>query len=178
MAEARFPINEAERLFMLRALNLLDTPMEERFDRITRIVCNTLDVPIAAISLVDDTRQWFKSRQGMDACETSRKDAFCAHAILESGMLYVPDAREDSRFCDNPLVTGEPHLRFYAGMPITIRGAFNIGTLCAVDLTPRQLTDAQMKVLIDLAKIVESEISAISLYETHYHQSNPKVVKL
>ncbi len=168
MKEAAFPHNEAERLFILRALNLLDTPMEERFDRITRIVCNALNVPMAAITLVDDTRQWFKSSQGICVAETSRKDAFCAHAILESDMMLVPDASKDPRFHDNPLVTGDPYIRFYAGYPITVRNAFNIGTLCAIDNKSRQLTEAQKNIMQDLAQIVESEISAISLSETHY----------
>ncbi len=168
MQEAVFPNNEAERLFILRALNLLDTPIEERFDRITRIVCNALNVPIATITLIDDTRQWFKSGQGICVAETSRKDSFCAHAILENEMMIVPDASKDPRFHDNPLVISEPNIRFYAGIPITVRNAFNIGTLCAIDTRPRELTDAQRSIMHDLAKIVESEISAISLSETHY----------
>lgn len=153
---------------MLRTLNLLDTPMEERFDRIVRILCNALDVPIAAISLVDDVRQWFKASQGLCASETSRDSAFCAHAILEQEMLIVPDATKDPRFSGNPLVTGETNIRFYAGQPITVRGMFNIGTLCAIDTKPRVLTEGQKSIVRDLAKIAEAEISAISLAETHF----------
>lgn len=160
MKTAPFPQNEAERLFILRSLNLLDTPMEERFDRITRIVCNALGVSMATISLIDDTRQWFKSKQGIEAPETSRDIAFCSYTILQDDMLIVPDATKDDRFRDNPVVTSAPNVRFYAGVPIKIRNVLAIGTLCAIDNKPHEMTEAQKLVLQDLAKIVESEIAA------------------
>jgi GAF domain-containing protein len=160
MKTAPFPQNEAERLFILRSLNLLDTPMEERFDRITRIVCNALGVSMATISLIDDTRQWFKSKQGIEAAETSRDIAFCSYTILQDDMLIVPDATKDDRFKDNPVVTSAPNVRFYAGVPIKIRNVLAIGTLCAIDNKPHEMTEAQKLVLQDLAKIVESEIAA------------------
>ncbi len=172
MKVAAFPHNEAERLFILRSLNLLDTPIEERFDRITRIVCNALNVPMATITLLDDTRQWFKSKQGIDASETSRDHAFCAHAILQDDIMIVPDATKDERFFDNPLVTGDPNIRFYAGMPVKVRGVLNIGTLCAIGTQPTDLDSRQQQILQDLAKIVESEIAAMTLSDIYYKQKN------
>lgn len=103
--EAKLPQNEEQRLAVLRQLNILDTPIEERFERITRMVCRSLKVPIAAISIVDESRQWFKSIQGLNASETPREIAFCAHAILRDELLLVEDATQDERFADNPLVT-------------------------------------------------------------------------
>jgi GAF domain-containing protein len=174
MIQAAYPNNEAERLFILRTLNLLDTPLEERFDRITRILSNALEMPITALSLIDDVRQWFKSSQGLNVCETSRGNAFCAHAILHSDLMQVPDALQDPRFHDNPLVTSAPHIRFYAGQPIIIRKLFHIGTLCAIDTKPRELTEAQKNIMSDLARIVESEISLHSLSETHFDNMRKK----
>ena len=115
---------------------------------------------MATISLIDDTRQWFKSKQGIEAAETSRDIAFCAYTILQDDMLVVPDAIKDDRFKDNPVVTSAPNVRFYAGVPIKIRNVLAIGTLCAIDNKPRDLTPEQTLVLQDLAKIVESEIAA------------------
>src|SRR5882762_8461897 len=109
---------EARRQRALLALQLLDTPIEERFERITRAASRELRMPMAAISLVDRARQWFKSSRGIEACETGRDVSFCGHAILGAGAFVVPDARKDRRFADNPLVTGDPGIRFYAGHPV------------------------------------------------------------
>ena len=118
MATYPIPQDEAERLNLLHALNILDTPSEEAFDRITRLVAHILDVPIALVSLVDTDRQWFKSRIGIDANETPREVAFCAHAIAQTTPLIVTDTKQDSRFMSNALVTGNPNIRFYAGVPV------------------------------------------------------------
>ena len=118
MLEPPLPPDEAMRLAALRSLNILDTPAEERFDRITRLAQRLFDVPIALVSLVDTNRQWFKSCQGLDASETPRSISFCGHAILEDGPLIIEDATKDQRFADNPLVTGPPDIRFYTGQPL------------------------------------------------------------
>lgn len=161
------PANEAARISQLKRLQILDTPVEERFDRVTRILSRALDVPIAAVSLVDEERQWFKSVQGLNVCETCRDQAFCAHAILQEEPLIVPDATKDSRFEGNPLVTGDPHIRFYAGWPLIVDHGICLGTLCAIDVKPRKLDASQLKILKDLAKIIETELSLISLSEAH-----------
>ena len=118
MQIAPLPTNERERLISLYALNILDTPPEERYDRITRLAKRVLDMPIVLISLVDRQRQWFKSSQGLDTPETGRDVSFCAHTIHEFKALIVADASVDERFSDNPLVAGAPYIRFYAGHPI------------------------------------------------------------
>ncbi|MFC3912820.1 PAS domain S-box protein [Pseudaeromonas sharmana] len=155
-----YPIlpDETERLNVLNALNLLDTPPEEVFDRITRLVSHVLDVPIALVSLIDADRQWFKSRVGLDVAETPRELAFCAHAIAQTTPMIVPDATQDMRFMDNALVTGNPNIRFYAGVPLRSSGGFPIGTLCAIDSKPRQLTRDETNILLDLAAVVSKEV--------------------
>jgi diguanylate cyclase (GGDEF)-like protein len=159
MIEARLPENEPERLDFLHGMNVLDTPIEERFERITRLVCTTLDVPIAALSLVDGTRQWFKSVQGINASVTPRSIAFCAHAILEDGIVVVNDATKDERFYNNPLVTGTPNIRTYAGCPIYASNKIKVGTLCAIDTKERNFTKEQLNTLKDLTKIAEAELA-------------------
>jgi phosphoribosyl 1,2-cyclic phosphodiesterase/CheY-like chemotaxis protein len=156
---ARLPENEAARLAALDALEILDSAPEERFDRIIRIASQAFDVPIALVSLVDRDRQWFKSCIGLDAKETPRDMAFCAHAILNDEVLIVPDAFQDPRFADNPLVTGEPHVRFYAGCPLKLPDGNLVGTLCLIDTRPRQLDDARINLLRDLGKLAETELS-------------------
>ncbi|MBE9204634.1 diguanylate cyclase [Synechocystis salina LEGE 06099] len=163
--EAKLPQNEEQRLTVLRQLNILDTPIEERFERITRMVCRSLKVPIAAVSMVDESRQWFKSIQGLSASETPREIAFCAHAILRDELLLVKDATQDERFADNPLVTNEPFIRFYAGYPINLGQDCRVGTLCAIDRVPRDLSVEEQEILYDLSKMVESELAAIALSE-------------
>ncbi|GAA4498810.1 PAS domain S-box protein [Pseudaeromonas paramecii] len=152
------PPNENERLNVLHALDLLDTPPEEVFDRITRLVARVLDVPIALVSLVDTDRQWFKSRVGLDAIETPRELAFCAHAIVQSSPLIVPDATLDERFMDNALVTSNPNIRFYAGVPLRSVSGLSIGTLCAIDSKPRKLNADEINILIDLAAVISKEV--------------------
>jgi PAS domain S-box-containing protein len=155
------PATETARLAALRDLGLLDTPAEERFDRLTRLACLTFKVPIALVSLVDAERQWFKSRQGLEVCETGRDVAFCAHAILQAELLVVEDARADPRFADNPLVTGAPHIRFYAGAPLSTANGHRIGTLCLIDTQPRLFDESRRRALRDLADAVQDEIGAL-----------------
>lgn len=163
---APLPGNEALRLGALCDLGTLDTPPEKRFDRITRIAAALFDVPIALVSLVDADRQWFKSHHGLDAQETPRELAFCAHAILADDPLVVPDAHHDIRFADNPLVTGPPHVRFYAGVPLHAGAPepgsepdLRVGTLCLIDQRPRQLQPGQLRLLRDMARLVEVELA-------------------
>ncbi len=152
------PPDEYERLALLRAMKLLDTDPEPVFDRITRLLAHSLSTPIALFSLVDEHRQWFKSRVGMDLIETDRDVAFCAHAIIDSAPLVVPDAERDERFALSSLVRNHPHVRFYAGVPIRTSGGLALGTLCAMDSKPRILTEAELIVLQDLASLVTREI--------------------
>lgn len=157
------PDHERQRLDGLRRLAILDTAAEERFDRITRMARNMFEVPISLVSLVDEERQWFKSRCGLDAWETLRDISFCGHAILGEGIFVVEDATRDPRFADNPLVLGPPHIRFYAGSPLHIVGGYKVGTLCLIDRRPRQLDERERALLTDLAGMVEHELAAIQL---------------
>ncbi|MBP8133923.1 MAG: EAL domain-containing protein [Zoogloea sp.] len=152
------PKNEAQRLATLQETRLLDSPEEEVFDDLTHLAATIAEVPIAVVSLIDQDRQWFLSHFGLQARETSRSIAFCAHAILHNEMLEIPDALEDSRFRDNPLVVGAPNIRFYAGVPLTLVSGEALGTLCVIDNKPRQLTPAQRQALKTLASCVLSEI--------------------
>ncbi|WDY59434.1 sensor domain-containing diguanylate cyclase [Pseudomonas sp. PSKL.D1] len=163
MQIAPSPLNEAARLCFLESLNILDTPAEETFDRITRLASALLDVPMALVSLVDMNRQWFKSRQGVDVTHTSRDVAFCAHALHVEDALVIPDARNDARFEDNPLVVGGPCIRFYAGIPLRFAGELTVGTLCVLDTRPRHISDAELAHLRDLARMVEDEMLHRSL---------------
>ncbi|GLI94943.1 GAF domain-containing protein [Methylocystis echinoides] len=160
MSGAPLPEDEAERLQSLRDLKILDTATDERFERITRIVCSVIDIPVAAASLVGKNRQWFKSIQGLPVTETSRDAAFCGYTILSDQPLIVPDATCDSRFYDNPIVTGNPHIRFYAGFPVKASQGQKIGTLCAIDMKPRQSNDKQTAILSDLRFVAKSELNA------------------
>ncbi|TXF99556.1 PAS domain S-box protein [Massilia arenae] len=158
MTAAALPPDETERLALLRELDLLDTPAEPVFDRVVRLASRLLEVPMAAFSLIDTERQWFKSRVGVEAAETPRADAFCAHTILQDEPLVVPDARRDPRFAHNPLVTGAPDIRFYAGVPVRSSDGLALGALCAIDVVPRQLDAEQKAVLVDLAAIIMREV--------------------
>jgi len=149
--------DENERIMALHELKVLDTPAEERFDRITKVAQIMFDVPIALVSLVDTNRQWFKSCAGLAAKETPRSMSFCSHAILDEDVMTISDATKDERFFDNPLVTGEPNIRFYAGKPIKDPDGKMLGTLCIIDTKPREFSRADKSVLIDLANWVESE---------------------
>ncbi len=163
MIKPPFPINEAARLDTLRRLNVLDTPPEERFDRLTRLAKRLFDVPIALVSLVDADRQWFKSRQGLDVTETPRDLSFCGHAILGSEIMVVTDACCDERFANNPLVTGDPKIRFYAGFPLSAANGGKLGTLCLIDRAPRAMSEDDVRLLDDLATMVEEELAALQL---------------
>jgi diguanylate cyclase (GGDEF)-like protein/PAS domain S-box-containing protein len=160
------PMDEKKRLATLRGLNILDTPPEERFDRLTRLAQRIFDVPIAVITLIDSNRQWFKSCQGLDATETPRSISFCGHAILGDEVFVIPDAALDPRFADNPLVAGAPHIRFYAGQPLKANNGSRLGTLCILDIKPRQPSQADLDVLRDLAALVESELNLLDTVET------------
>ena len=153
------PDNETERLCSLYNLAILDTAPEQRYDYITEKVKSYFNVPIALISLVDGERQWFKSSQGLDATETSREISFCGHAINQNGVYMVNDTFEDERFSDNPLVIGEPFIRFYAGAPIKSTEGYSVGTLCIIDTSPRILTENDQVLLREFADMVEREIN-------------------
>ncbi|HUR42263.1 MAG TPA: sensor domain-containing diguanylate cyclase [Verrucomicrobiae bacterium] len=150
--------DEKRRLDAVRALRLLDTPIEERFERITRSAKQLLQVPIVALTLVDAERQWFKSVHGLDAAETSRHDSFCGHAILGKDTFVVSDARRDERFSDNPLVTGDPWIRFYAGHPLLSADGLPLGTLCVADRRKRSFNDKHAALLKTLALAAEAEL--------------------
>lgn len=160
------PENEAKRIEALRKLEILDTVAEERFDRYTRLVKRIFNVPIALVSLVDTNRQWFKSRQGLDAIQTSRDASFCGHAIIEEGMFIVPDTLEDERFRDNPLVTSDPHIRFYAGYPLAEPNGYRIGTLCIIDRKPRRFEAHELESLSDIGELVARELASFRLAHT------------
>lgn len=153
------PYNEAARLQALQSFNILDTPPEERFDRITRLAQQVFQVPIALVSLIDAERQWFKSRQGLGACETPRSISFCGHAILTPNLFVVPDALHDLRFRDNPLVTGDPLIRFYAGFPLTVLGDKRLGTLCIIDRVPRLWSPEDQRLMSDLGQMAQQELA-------------------
>lgn len=161
--EAPLLQNEEERIRSLHSLNILDTPPEEKFDRITKIAQIIFDVSIALVSLVDVNRQWFKSCAGLSSRETPRSMSFCAHAILKDEILVVEDATKDERFSDNPLVTGEPYIRFYAGKPLLGSDNNMLGTLCIIDRQPRKLSRGDKSILTDLGKWVENEFKTITL---------------
>lgn len=171
MTEQSYPVpkDEQQRMEALKRYEVVDTPPEEVFDRITRIVAAFLDVPIALISLVDETRQWFKSRVGLEVTHTGREIAFCAHTIMNDQLMIVSDTSQDKRFNQSPLVQGEPHIAFYAGAPLKTSDGYNLGTLCAIDTTPRILSEQQKSVLQDLADMV---MDALELRLTNARVSN------
>ncbi|MEM7184006.1 MAG: GAF domain-containing protein [Spirochaetota bacterium] len=163
MIAAPIPNNDIERLASLHALQLLDTIEEERFDRITRLASQLLGVNIALVSLVDENRQWFKSKCGLDAPETPRDISFCGHAIMKDEIFYIPNSLEDERFHDNPLVTGPPHVIFYAGKPLKTKSGHNIGTLCMIHDKPKRLSPEEFQLIEDIGKIAENEINVMTL---------------
>ncbi|MCR5894131.1 MULTISPECIES: sensor domain-containing diguanylate cyclase [Burkholderia] len=160
------PADEAARLDTLHSLSILDTPPEERFDRLTRLARRLFDVPIALVSLVDDDRQWFKSHAGLDVTQTSRDVSFCSHALLAGNTMVIQDALNNDRFHDNPLVTGAPGIRFYAGRPLAAPNGAPIGTLCLIDTRPRSLEPDELALLGDLAHMTEREIAALHFATT------------
>lgn len=157
------PVDEEARLQALLSLSILDTLPEERYDRITRVAQKLFDTPIVLVSLIDSDRQWFKSRQGLEASQTPRSVSFCGHAILQDDILYIPDATNDARFVDNPLVTGPPNIRFYAGAPLEVKDGCRVGTLCIIDQEPREFSKLELQVLRDLADMVEDELRSLRL---------------
>jgi len=158
MHAAPFPADEAERLAALHALLILDTPPEQRFDRIAAFAASEFDVPIVLLTLLDTRRQWFKARIGLDACETARDISFCGHAILQADIMVVPDALQDPRFADNPLVTGAPRIRFYAGAPLQLPSGQRLGTLCLIDRRPRTLDPLDLGILATLRDLAVMEL--------------------
>lgn len=151
--------NEPLRLKALQQLAILDTPESEAFDRITRLASRLFDVPIALVTLVDADRQWFKSSYGLDARETPREQAFCDHTIRSRNIMVVPDASTDPRFSANPLVTGNPNIRFYAGAPLISDDGFGLGSLCLIDSKPREMSLEDQQVLMDLSAMVMAQIN-------------------
>ena len=174
METAPIQENEAARLAELEQYNILDTGAEEAFDGLTRLAAQICDTPIALVSLIDAHRQWFKAKVGIDAPETPRDIAFCAHAIHQSDILIVPDTMHDPRFADNPLVTKDPNIRFYAGMPLITPTGHAMGTLCVIDRMPKSLTSDQMTALRILGQQVVSQLElrrrTIALEHTLAHQ--------
>ncbi len=185
-----FPIpqDELERQRDLERQGILNHPGDEHFDRLVRLTATVLETPIALISLVDGERQWFLAHHGLDASQTPRQMAFCAHAIAGDEPLVVPDARQDSRFCTNPLVTGDPFVRFYAGIPLQSNQGHNLGTLCVIDRQPRHFSNNQVALLDDLAKLVLREfelrrlatvqpISGFPTRASFLEQAEPELVR-
>jgi sigma-B regulation protein RsbU (phosphoserine phosphatase) len=159
------PADERDRLADLRALQILDTPPEERFDRIVRLAARIFDVPIAYIALVDAERQWFKARCGLDADSTSRAVSFCGHTIVHDGPLIIPDTTRDERFWDSPLVVNPPHVRMYAGYPLNGPAGHCVGTLCLAAPTPRTLTTAELAMFAELAALAEHELNMVDVIQ-------------
>lgn len=157
--------DETGRLAALSRYDVLDTPAEGAFDKITDLVRNVLGVPMSAISLIDESRQWFKSHPGINAPETPRSIAFCDHAIRSREAMVVPDAAIDTRFRENPLVIGDPNIASYAGVPLETPDGYNIGTLCAIDTRPRDFDPAQIAILKSLAALVVEQLELRNLAE-------------
>lgn len=162
MKKPDIPQDEQVRLETLRSLDVLDTLTEERFDRLTRLARRLFGVPIALVSLVDGNRQWFKSCIGLEASETSRDISFCGHAILGDEVFIIPNALEDERFADNPLVLDDPKIRFYAGCPLSLNG-HKLGTLCIIDQQPRRFEKEDIEALRDIASMAERELASFQL---------------
>ncbi len=163
MKKPDIPENEDSRLDTLLSLKVLDTPPEERFDRLTRMAKQLFDVPIAVVSLIDKDRQWFKSCVGLDVSETPRDISFCGHAILGDELFIVTDTMQDERFADNPLVLDEPKIRFYAGCPLKSLHGHNLGTFCIIDNKPRNLNKDEIASFKDLAFMAERELSIVHM---------------
>lgn len=161
--EAPVPAGEKERLISLRGLKILDTPPEERFDRITKLALSLFKVPISTITLVDSQKEWFKSCQGLDAREGKRSISFCGHAMLAESSFVVPDAKKDPRFAGNPMVSGKPFIRFYAAIPLRAVDGRRIGAFCIKDYKPRKFDFEKIEWLKTLASWAEIEINATDL---------------
>jgi len=182
------PADEPQRQRDLERLGVLNHPGDEHFERLVRLASTVLETPIALISLIDGDRQWFLAHHGLDTTETPREMAFCAHAIAGNETLVVPDARQDPRFCANPLVIQDPKVRFYAGAPLQSRDGHNLGTLCVIDQQPRHFSSSQVRLLEDLAQLVLRElelrrlstvhpISALATRPSFLEQAEPELVR-
>jgi GAF domain-containing protein len=156
---APLPENEALRLGHLRTLNIVQTPRDEKFDRITRVLCRIFDTSFAAITLIEEKTQWFKSIQGLEITHTPRDTSFCAHALLSDDSLIVPDALQDPRFANNPFVCGEPYVRFYAGHPLTVAPNIRLGALCVFDSKPRDFSLEDQQFLRDFAETTAQSLN-------------------
>ena len=157
------PVDEALRQDSVDELELTTEDQDSNFDRITRLLSKLVGVPITAFSVIDNDRQFFKAIQGLDVRETSRDVSFCGHAILQDDIMVVEDAQADERFADNPLVTGDPNIRFYAGIPVLAPTGAKVGTLCAIDRQTRKLTESDVSALKDLRGLLESELALRSV---------------
>lgn len=157
-ADYPVPHDEARRLLALDAARIVDTSCESVFDRLTWLASQVTESPMAMVSLLTSKRQWFKSRLGVEVTETPREWAFCSHAILQEGLFVVEDAACDPRFHNNPLVIGEPHIRFYAAFPLLDANKVPLGTLCVLDREPRRLRDREVRSLRELATICSEEV--------------------
>ena len=159
MRTYKLPDNETNRLEALVSYNILDTPPEIDYDEITQLAATICNCPISAISLIDEDRQWFKSAIGLGVNFTAREISFCTHAIVEPNKIFIiPDATLDQKFVHNPLVTGDPHIKFYAGSPLVTKSGFALGTICVIDIIPKNLNEEQLKALEILAKQVTNSI--------------------
>src|SRR5437867_7706717 len=158
MTPARIPENEKKRLKVLWQYSVLDTVPEEIFDDLTELAARICGAPIAMITLVDEKRQWFKSKIGVSVSETSRDISFCGHAIMQQELFIIPDATKDERFSHNPLVTSDPKIRFYAGAPLITPDGHALGTLCVIDKVPRELRPEQKSALRGLARNVMTQL--------------------
>lgn len=156
-------MSDQDRVRALKSYGVLDTDPEPSFQTVTNTAAIAFGVPIAAVSLIDEERQWFKARHGLKVCETAREVSFCTHAILQEDFFIVPDTRLDPRFRDNPLVTGEPHLRFYAGAPLIDDEGWALGTFCIMDTAPRLLSDDEMTMLSGFARFALTALTAHKL---------------
>ena len=174
MKSAEKPENELERLAALDSYEILDTLPEDDYDNITELASIICETPISLVSLIDDKRQWFKSHHGLEATETPREYAFCGHAILEPGTVFsIEDSRLDDRFADNPLVTGDPRVIFYAGVPLVTPNGNSLGVLCVIDNNPKVLQPEQTKALQTLAAQVVNilELRKANIGLTRYNES-------
>lgn len=163
MPSAELPANEKERIAALYARQLMDTPPEERFDRISRLACRSLNVHVAYVALIDGERQWFKSICGTDATEIPRRQSLCSHTLLSTDAIICADTLQEPRFCDLPNVTGEPHVRLYMGFPLTTPEGYAIGTFCCMDFAPREITPQEVDNFLDLAQWAQNELNLIDV---------------